>query len=415
MQTESEILDTQVQTLEEALDKLADHENNPVTNAVGIDTGANQIVQITVECLRATVDLYHTISQEGVSADDVKALRHIRERMAPFIVLNYRPALEAYEGMFTPTRTMINQVVSQEATLAEIGLTLKEWFFKFIDFIIKLVDWCRIAWNSEAAINIRLGVIDNNLQSMFNEFDRLLKRNLTYGRDYTGELNAIWKQVLVDPKLGRSRAMLYAFGLANDENVYKHANSSVDDSYRWILMDVAALKKRLESNVAMELGHDYAGDVIDAVSVVEDLAVASPDVDFLESNLPKEFWRKPKVILNRTPQVPSQNIAQVQVIAKKLRDIRRSGNFPDLKDTDAMVRSVENITETIKGIERMITVKQNLFTDFYKASATLANFYVRGHDLLLTEAMKYDNDDAMKAVNDRAAKVWESICSKMGI
>lgn len=209
--------------------------------------------------------------------------------------------------------------------------------------------------------------------------------------------------------------MLYAFGLANDENVYKHANSSVDDSYRWILMDVAALKKRLESNVAMELGHDYAGDVIDAVSVVEDLAVASPDVDFLESNLPKEFWRKPKVILNRTPQVPSQNIAQVQVIAKKLRDIRRSGNFPDLKDTDAMVRSVENITETIKGIERMITVKQNLFTDFYKASATLANFYVRGHDLLLTEAMKYDNDDAMKAVNDRAAKVWESICSKMGI
>lgn len=415
MLTESEILDEQVQTLEEALDKLSDHENNPVTQQVALDTGAGQVVQVTVECLKATVDLYLTISQEGVSADDIKALRHIRERMAPFITLSYRPALEEYEGMFTPGRSMINQTVSQEATLAEVGITLKEWFFKFIDFVIKVVDWCRVAWNSETTINARLRLIDHNLQSMYNEFEKLLKRNQMVGRDYEGELNAIWKQVLLDPKLGRSQAMLYAFGMTTNATVYDKADVEINEAFRWMLMDIAGLKNRLEKGEAMEMGHDYANDIHDAAASIEALAVASPDVDFIVSHLPKDYWRKPKTILARKPYVPSQNIIQVQTIAKKLRDIRRNGNFADLKDTDAMVHSVQNITDTISGIERVITVKQNLFTDFYKASATLANFYIRGYEMLLEEARKYDNEDAAKAMNERASKAWDSICTKMGI
>lgn len=415
MLTESEILDEQTQTLEEALDKLADHENHPVTQNTALDTGAGQTVQITVECLKALVDLHNTISQEGVSADDIRAMRHIRERMAPFMTLSYRPALESYEGMFTPGRSMINQTVSKEASLEEIGLTLKEWFFKFIDFIIKVVDWCRIAWNSEFAIKTRLGVIDNNVQSMYNEFDRLLKRNQSAGRDYNGEMNAIWKQVLQDPQLGRSQAMLYAFGMTEDAGVYVKANDAIDDAYRWILMDIVGLKNRIEKSEPMELTHTYADEVHEAAVDIEALAVASSDVNYLLDHLPKDYWRKPKVILARKSQVPSHNISQVQVIAKKLREIRRNGKFPDLKDNDAMVHSIQNITDTISGIERTITVKQNLFTDFYKASATLVNFYSRGYEFLLAEAQKHDNDDASKAMNDRAAKVWDSICTKMGI
>jgi hypothetical protein len=415
MLTETEILDTQVQTLDEAMDKLAAHDENPVTENVVSDQGVAQAVQITMECLRATVDLYHTISQEGVSADDVRALRHIRERMAPFMTLQHAVALENYEGMFTPGRSMINQVVSQEATLAEVGITLKEWFFKFIDFIIRLVDWCRGAWNSETAINMRLRAIDHNLQSMFNAFDLVYKRAASVSRDFNGELEAIWSQALKDPKLTRSPAMLYAFGQTENAGVYKDASNEASDAYRWIIMDIAGLKQRLEKDEPMNLGHDYAEQVNDAAYQLEALNVADAKVDYLEKHLGKDYWRRPKTLLARKPVLPSEQIAQVQDIAKRLRDIRRNANFADLKDTDALTRAVDNITGTMQGLERIITIKQTLFTDFYKASATMANFYIRGHDLMLQEILKHDNADSAKIFSDKVSKSWEDICVKMGI
>jgi hypothetical protein len=415
MLTESEILDEQVQTLDEALDKLTDHESNQITANVVPDTDVSQAVSVTVECLKATVDLYHTISAEGVSAADVKALRHIRERMSPYMTLSYRPALEAYEGMFTPNRSMINQVVSQEATLAEIGITLKEWFFKFIDFVIKVVDWCRIAWNSETAVNMRLRRIDHNLQSMFNAFDDVYKRNKLAGRELSKELNEIAKQVLLDPKLTRTRAMLQAFGVKQYEGVINDADSVVDDAYRWILMDIVGLKNHIEQNKPMALGHDYAADINVAVDTVEALHVADADVDFFIENLPKDFWASPKQLLARKVYPPSHNIEQVQQIAKKFREIRRNANFEKLDGVDEIVQAVENITGTIKGLERMITAKQNLFTNYYKASATLANFYIRGRDMLMEEYLKNVDDDSKKIVMDKLQKQWDDICYKMGL
>ena len=415
MLTESEILDEQVQTLDEALDKLADHENNQITETVVPDSGASQAVQVTVECLKATVDLYHTISAEGVSAADVKALRHIRERMSPYMTLSYRPALEAYEGMFTPNRSMINQVVSQEATLAEIGLTLKEWFFKFIDFVIKVVDWCRVAWNSEEMVNMRLRKIDHNLQSMFNAFDDVFKRNKAAGRDLSAECNEICKQVLLDPKLPRTHSMLQAFGVKKYEGVINDADAVVDDAYRWILMDIVGLKTHIEQNKPMALGHDYASDINVAVDTVEALHVADPDVKFFIENLPKDFWTSPKQLLGRKVYAPSHNIAQVQAIAKKFREIRRNANFEKLDGVDEIVQAVENITGTIKGLERMIVAKQTLFTNYYKASATLANFYLRGREMLLEEYLKNVDEDSKKVILDKLQKQWDDICYKMGI
>lgn len=415
MLTESEILDEQVQTLDEVLDKLTECEIEGMEPKTVPDLGDSQVLQVTVECLKATVDLYQTISSEGVSASDIKALRHIRERMAPHMTLTYVPALEAYEGMFTPTRSMVNQVVSQEATLEEIGITLKEWFFKFIDFVIKLLDWSRSAWNTEFAIKKRLMFIDDNLQSMYNAFEDTLKWSNKVGRDYTAQLNAIWEQVLLDPKLNRSPSMLYAFGMTTNVNAYTKANKIVDDSYRLVLKDITALKMRVEKDQPMLTTYMYGNDINDAAFTLEQLTVADSKVSYLSDQLPSEYWRKPRSLLERKVQAPSAQITQVQEIAKQLRDIKRNSKFNDLKDSSDLVSVVENLTAAIKGLERIIAVKQALFVDFYKASATMATFYIRGHDLMNDDLMKHDSSDSTKIAIDRMSKTWEDICSKMGL
>lgn len=415
MLTEAEILDEQVQTLDEALDKLEEHSPEPITpNELG-DVDAGHALSVTVECLKATRDLYHTISQEGVSAADIKALRSIRDRMAPFMTLTPKVALEAYEGMFTPNRSMINQVVSQEATLAEIGTTLKEWFFKFLDFVIKIVDWCRQVWNSEEAIRMRLKALDSNLQSMYNAFDDCLIRNKLAGVDMLPQLTAIAKLVLTDPKLTRSESMLIAFGLKGHDSVIVHGDKDIDHTFNMLMKDVASLKTHIEQNKPMAVGIDFATDIHVTAEAMEELLVAEDDVDFFFTHLGTEFWMHPKRLVGRPIYAPSHNIMQVQRLAKEFRTIKRNVNFDNLKEVDILVQTVENISGCIQGLERVITFKQKLYADYYKASATMANFYIRGRDVLIDQIAKNSDEDVKRVVLAKLNKAWDEILKKMGM
>lgn len=417
MLTESEVLDEQVQTLETALDKLEDYDNNPVVENTSSDTDIASQLTVTVECLHATADLYRTIQREGVSASDVSALRHIRERMSPFMKFPSNVALEAYEGTFTPSRSMINQTVSQEAAVEEFGKTLKEWFFKIVDWIIKAVDWCRVVWNSESAIRTRLKLIDFNLQGMYNEFDDLIKRNALAGRDVTGELNAISKLVLSDPKLIRSESTLIAFGdkaLGGKITAYdKH----IDRIYGMLIRDVGSLKAHIENNKPSALPAIYSQELQMDAEGLEALAVASSDTskDFFEERLGLDYWKKPEVIVKRPVYAPSGNIIQVQKIAKEFRDIRRNVNFDQLKEIDTIVQNVENITASLKALERIIDFKQKLYLDYYKASATLANFYIRGHEMMLDLIIRNTDADTNRVVVEKLKKAWQDVMTRMKI
>lgn len=418
MLTESEILDEQVQTLECALDKLADHEKHAVEPATVPDVDAGQALTTSVECLRAIVDLYHTISIEGVSAADIQALRNIKAKMDPYRTLPTKVALEAYEGMFTPMRTMINQTVSQEATLEEIGMTLKEWFFKIVDFVVKVVDWCRVAWNSEDAIKLRLKAIDHNLQSMANQCMEVIKRNKTAGRDLNAQLQEIALLVLRDPKLPRTAATVMAFGrkIPGGAEAISAMDKTVAYTVTKLVKDIASLKSHIENNDHnSSIAYDYGQDIQTEADGLERLLFSEDDEDYLVTRLGKKFWEYPNLLVGRPIYPPSTNIKQVQQIAEAFRGIKRNANFDDLKDVDSVVKAVSNITESIQGLERIIKAKQEIFAQYYKASATMANFYLRAHDYALQQIIQYGDADINKVVVDKLQKAWSNITDKMGL
>lgn len=415
MLTEDQILDEQVQTLDEALDKLDAHSTEAVERNEVADVDVGQALTVTVECLKATRDLYHTIAKEGVSASDIKALRNIRERMSPFMTLPTKVALEEYEGMFTPNRSMINQVVSQEATLGEIGTTLKEWFFKFLDFVIKVVDWCRTVWNSEEAIRLRLKALDTNLQSMYNAFDDCLVRNKLAGVDMLPQLTAISKLVLSDPKLTRSQSMLVAFGVKGKDQDIIYGDKDIDYTFNLLMKDVASLKNHVEQNKPMAIGVDFASDIHVTADTMEQMLVAEDEKDFFLDNLGTEFWMHPKRLVGRPIYAPSHNIQQVQRLAKEFRTIKRNVNFDQLKEIDILVQTVENISGCVQGLERVITFKQKLYADYYKASATMANFYIRGRDVMMDQIAKNGDEEVNRVVLTKLNKAWDEILKHMGI
>ncbi|ABY62978.1 virion structural protein [Pseudomonas phage 201phi2-1] len=414
MLTDAEILDNQTQTLEEVLDKLHSRSDEPLEKAVAVDVG-NDALHVAVECLRTLSDLHRTIAVEGVSKDDVSALRAIQARMQPYIRLPSKVALEAYEGLFTPNRTMINQTISQEATLAEFGKTLKEWFFIFVDFIIRVSDWCRRVWNSEDAIRLRLKNMDSNLQSMYNQVNELIKYNAKFGRDAEPDLLKISELVLADPKLTRSNAMLIAFNVPAKDGIIKVMDRDADRLFNSMMKDLVSFKLHIEQNKPIGYLIDYGKEFTEIASCLEALTVAVDDQDFFKDNLSLDFWKNPKQLVSRQIFAPSHNIDQVQRLAKEIRSIKRNSNFDALEDADVLATVIENLSEAVKGLERIIKFKQQLYADCYKVSATYANFYIRARDHIEETLRANVADDIEAKVMERLTKAWEELLKRMGV
>lgn len=410
-----QILDDQTQTLEEALAKLEDRTTEVVEPTHIPEFSTPEVLDVAVECLKATVDLYHTISKEGVSLADVQALRAIQDKMRPYARLPIKPALEAYEGMFTPGRSMINQTISQEASLAEAGKTLKEWFFIFVDFIIRVSDWCRRVWNSEDMIRGRLKMMDTYLMSLWNQLKELKLYNETLGRKSDAELAAIAEKTLKDPKLVKSRTTLVAFAVSNNAKAIEQTSKMVDRNFDRLMKDILSMRSHIEANKPMALGGWWGMEINDLAILLEALTVADVDEKDFINTIGTDFWERPRQLVSRPILAASHNIEQVQRMAKEIRGIKRNGNWDDLKEIDIVVQSVENLSEGTKGLERIIKFKQGLYVDYYKASATYANFYIAARDFLADEIKTKSAADFDNLVMDRLNKAWETTLDKMGI
>lgn len=419
MPTESEILDQQTQTLEEALDRLSERDDDITPEKTVVPDVNGDGLQIAVECIRTLADLHRTISVEGVSKADIQALRAIQARMAPHARLPSKVALEDYEGMFTPTRSLINQTVSQEASLAEIGKTIKEWFFIFVDFLIRVADWARRVWNSEELIRARLKLMDTNLQSMCNQVMDLVKYGKTLGRDPYEKLMSLADTVLDDPKLPRTESMLQAFNVSKGTSLpgtaIKMIDKSIDANFERLMKEVSSLKTHIEQNKPMSIGVSYDLDFGINAQLLQDMTVAMDDPEFFKQKVRRDFWTDPKKLISRPIFAPSHNIEQVQRLSKEIRGIKRNANFDALSEVDIIVKTIENLSQSVKHLEEIIKFKQMLYADYYKASATYANFYIRAREYIEEDIRTHAADDFDKQLIKRMTKTWEDLLNRMGI
>lgn len=414
MLSDAELLDNQTQTLEEVLDKLHDRSDEPLERTIVPDVGTNAL-HVAVECLQTLADITRTIKREGVSKADIQALRAVQTRMEPYARLPTKVALEAYEGLFTPSRTMINQTVSQEASLTEFGKTLKEWFFIFVDFIIRVTDWCRKVYNSEDAIRARLKMMDVQLMSAYNQMNQLAEYSKKQGRNPLDHLDDLATAILTDPKLVQSRSMIIAFNVNKNTSGLKNVDSMVDRYVANSLKDISSLKTHIEQNKPGSVSGWPGVEINSLADQLEALTVAQDEKDYLIKAVTLDFWRNPRGLVTREIFAPSHNIEQVQKIAKEIRGIKRNANFDELKEIDIVVQAIDDLTKTVSGLERIIKFKQQLYSDYYKASATYANFYIRARDSISEEVRVNLVDDKIKVILDKLDKTWAELLNSMGI
>jgi hypothetical protein len=257
--------------------------------------------------------------------------------------------------------------------------------------------------------------MDTYLQTMYNQLIEMVKYNESMGRNIAPELQAIADVVLNDPKLTRSENTLIAFNVGVGASELKAADKDIDKNFNALMKDVASLKTHIEQNRPGVVGYDYGMEINIVAEALEDMTVAAIDNDDFIKRIGSNFWTNPKQLVTRPIFAPSHNIEQVQRLAKEIRSIKRNANFDELKEVDVIVQAVENMSSSVKGLERVIKYKQALYADYYKASATYANFYIRARETVVESIQTHGAADLDKVVMDRLGKAWDSLLDRMGI
>lgn len=420
MLSDSEILEDKTQSLDEALqlleDNAADKPAGPVNNVVR-DTMSDQQLTIAVECMGILADLHATISQEGVSAYDVQVLRSVQTKMSA--ITDNAPvkfSLERYEGMFTPTRSGLNQTVSVEAVKFEFGRLLKEWFFKLLDFILDVVKWLKNVQNSEFVVRSRTETLNDNLTKAKQHLINMRNLNSINERKFKPAYDEIQSVVLADPKLPKCKLTLMAFGpsplnVEFDKNLRQVLSFS--KTFTTVVSDLLAV---LEGGKYDQANTTFTGRLVeDAVKIIEEFGVESQDVDYFKNEIKDLDMYQPKYVLQRKMYYiePFNNLLKQAV--NDLRRIKRFDKLTDEADIERVRGAIVDLTAGVKAIERVVAVIAKLQNCYFKVSASYLNYYSRCFEYTRQDFSEHILDDLGRAALAKADKVWDNFMDSLGV
>lgn len=420
MLSDSEILDEKTQSLDTALQELeanhADEAPGPVSSTVR-DVLKDQQLVTAVECMGTLTDLWNTISQEGVSVYDVQVLRSVQVKMNDISALRQpKVALERFEGLFTPTRTELNQTVSLEAVKFEFVRILKEWFLKLMDFIIDVVKWVKNVKNSEFMVKARTQAMNDELLSAKQHLTNMRNMNALSDRKLKPAYDAIQEAVLADPKLPKNKLTLMAFGPSQ-------LNAEFDSHLRTVLnfgkiftTVTTDLVQALEGGRYDQANATFVGSIIeDAVNELNDFTVESTDENYFAKELPDLDMYQPKYVLQRKSYYIEPFNQLLKVAINDLRRIKRFDKLTDDADITRVQEAVQDLTKGIKAMERTIQIIAQLNNGYFKVSASYMNYYSRCFETTRKDFTANVMDDLTRTAFDKLTKSWDKLMDSLAV
>lgn len=423
MLSDSEILDNKTQSLDEALQKLEANRDNddvgPVSSTVQ-DVLDDESLEIAIECVQTLADLYSTVSIEGVSSFDVQTLRAVQAKMEPIreSMGITKVALERYEGMFTPTRSELNQQVSLEAIQIEFGKVIREWFYKLVDFIANMVNWVIRYKDSTNAIKRRYDNINSKVEKMRTHLRNLQKVNAWGDRDLSPEFNAISDTILRDPKLNHNKITLMGFGKSPLNDKFDQTLKTLTGwtrAFRSVTDDLADL---LDSGKATQVTSAFTGRLLeDSVMVLQEYTVEDPNPDYFfdAPEMKGLSFINPKYMLARPIYYMDNWYNLLDDTVKNIKKLKRFNDVTDEATADRIAASIADINTGINAIKTIINTIGALNTAYFKVSACFVNYYTQCYDVVLKDYESHRWDDMQRKGIEKLNKEWDSLLDSMGI
>lgn len=338
--------------------------------------------------LEHLVDLRASINREGVSAEDIRTLFTIRDKIKgdTGFELPLNASLEEFgDKLFLQTRSPMGLEVSQESIVTTVLDAIKKWLKIFKEMIIKAIRWLKLAVHNDATVERRVDDALKRVKEIRISAKRL-EAMLPRAFDSTG-LSAYAGELLADKSLKRNTLTLAALG-----DIDKL--TEVREIYAKAMVFTGWMDKHLTSI------DEFVRGKIDSLPYADVTANALLDLNTL-MGLVKTESPDPKYLLKHTSQLVDNRLflpREVFVYSDTLKTYYRAVDFVRLLEKDLQqAKAPESVLSEVS--KQIGTVNQ-----CYAALDNIVKFFIEYNQIQLQVlGLMY------KYANKEYTMVWDQI------
>ncbi|AEH03513.1 virion structural protein [Pseudomonas phage PhiPA3] len=413
MQTEEEILESKSHVLDEALDEAVIPPQD-----IKVDEEVARQLQVATEQIGVLTDLYHTINEEGVSQADIDALKGVRSSLEQHNLPLPAIGLENYDGLFTPMRTSVNLKVSNESILKSITDTIKEWFYKLIDWVAKVLQWFKARKYSDTQIMQKVDKAQSKLDLARGLFVGIVAANTLSTRDLQPQYDALAGELLTNVQLPKNAMTLVAFGNGEYSMELRRKLDKAQDLSKNLLTEVSELRDFvLGKSQDLNFSTGTGDQLVALAKDIADFNTESDDPNFFlkDKDLGNRFYENIRMIKQRRTFSIEFIYSTYAKVADELRKVRRF----ELKDSQIPAEyfqaAFESIHKALIALREIIDAYYRLSITQWKATATFINFYLRAYEITRKDRMDNLVDDVARVTIEKLNKGVDELKASLGI
>lgn len=333
-----------------------------ITGEVEVDTPVVEPLKLASDSLNELVEIGDTIKVEGVSQEDIRSVFTIIKRLSDAgMDVGVSASLEDYEiNHFTPTRSMVNQTISQEGIGATIVNVIKAVIERLVEYVIKAVRFFKVMGAKDKAIEASFEKAKEKSKDVQAAIALFQRANMADSSKVDAEAEVYAKALLTDSSLPRNYLTLAALFHQPSVDEVKTIHAKVERATLFLRKSVKSLSMFLTTPTA-DLNVD--------VTMMEDLASVRQQIGLMQQVDPDQkfihMFIKPDFFATNTVRKQAEPLARYEYILKAyysvaddLRSIRKYNQ--DAYDEEAVRFINEVIAEITQAFEDL-----GLVIDFF--------------------------------------------------
>lgn len=340
---------------------------------------------VAVEGIGELLDLHATIKAKGVSSHDMAGLKAIQKRLIDNNVSLPKAGLEAFDGFYTPERSLLNQRPSLENIGKVVLETIRAWLRKLIDIVMQGYRWVKGLKQKHVVLDAQLVKAREVLIEVRKIYLKMKVLNGVLGGEASKALAELSETTLLNSSLSRTKVTLYGFShqasVKAVKNLYESAVATADAvASRVTVLTQLIDNKEIPSDDSLCALNDLAA----VNQSVEEMLTYSDNDEFLLKELGSDFWDQVESF--RKVQVIDfdQLVKHYGSTADALGRIR-SIRLEDEHQAQRVQGIVDSITKAVDQLNRIVSFFNQCAQAQIQAAKIYREYYVQAIEVLMLD------------------------------
>lgn len=320
-------MDEEISNIPELEKALEEQVTGEIKDLPQVDEPVIDNLKLASDGLSELVIIQDTILKEGVSQEDVRSVFTIIKRLNDAgIEVGISPSLEEHDiGHYTPNRSMVNQVVSNEGVGETIVKMIRVVLEKLVEYVIGTVRWFKLLAVKDKAMDAAFDRAKAKAKDVQEAIALFRRYSMADNGTVEADAAKYATELLTHGSLPRNYLTLAALFHKPSVDEIQTIHKKTERSCMFLRSSVKSLKVFLATPDAdLNVDVTMMEDLATVRQQIADMQTIDPDVKFLS------LFIKPEIFADSTVRKQAEPLAKYEYILKayfsvadELRSIRK--------------------------------------------------------------------------------------------